>query len=48
MLFVDLFLVAIAAIYCINPSNVEVFVHTWFHRELINFDNVRQKNGLPL
>ena len=24
------------------------FVHTWFHRELVIFDLVRQKNGLLL
>ena len=43
-----LFLVAVTAIYCINPANFELFVHTWFHRVLIIFDLVRQKNGLPL
>ena len=43
-----IFLVAVTAIYCINPSNVELFLHTWFHREIIIFDLVRQKNGLPL
>ena len=42
-----LFLVAVTAIYCIKPSNVELFVHTWFHRESIIFDLVRQNNGLP-
>ena len=30
-----LFLVAVIAIYCIKPSNVELFLHTWFHREII-------------
>ena len=41
-------LVAVTAVYCINPSNVELFVHTWFHREIIIFNLVRKKNGLPL
>ena len=35
-----LFFVAVTAIYCINPSNVELFVHT--------FSLVRQKNGVLL
>ena len=43
-----LFLVAVAAIYCINLLNVELFAHRCFHTELVNFDHVRQKNGLPL
>ena len=43
-----LFLVAVTAVYCINPSNVELFLRTWFHREIIIFDLVRQKNGFPL
>ena len=43
-----LFLVAVTAIYCINPSNVELFLRTWFHREIIIFDLVCQKNGLSL
>ena len=43
-----LFLVVAAGIYCINPSNVEFFVNTWFYRELVNLDHVRQKIGLPL
>ena len=43
-----LFLVAVAAIYCINPSNIEFFVHAWFYRELVNIDHVRQKNGFLL
>ena len=47
--FVDvLFLVAVTAVYCINPSNKELFLHTWFHREIIIFDLVRKKYGLPL
>ena len=45
-----LFLVAVAAFYCINPSNVafELFVDTWFYSELVRIDHVRQKNGLLL
>ena len=43
-----LFLVAVTAIYFIKPLNAEFFIHTWFHRELVNFSHVRQKNRLPL
>ena len=43
-----LFLVAVTAIYCTDPSNVELFAHTRFKRELTIFDLIHQKNGLPL
>ena len=36
------------AVYCIIPSNVELFLHIWFHRQIIIFDLVPQKNGHPL
>ena len=41
-----LLLVTATAIYCINPSNVDFSVHTWFHRERTIYDLVRQKDGL--
>ena len=47
-LWIYLFLVAVTAIYCINPSNVVLFAHTWFGSEIIIFDLVRQKIELPL
>ena len=39
------FLVAIVSIYCINPSNVEFFEHTWFHRELVKSIMFARKMG---
>ena len=40
-----LFLITVAGIYCINPLNVEFFVHTWFYRELVNSIMFTRKLG---